>query len=112
MKNAVQEGQTLTLTAPADVSSGSGVLVGSIFGIAATTAKSGEAVECDVVGVFDIAKTAGQAWATVGLLIYWDNVGKTATTVVGTNKLIGCNTKAAAGADATGRVRLSGAFTI
>jgi len=32
-KNYIQSGNVLTLTAPSDVSSGDGLLVGSIFGV-------------------------------------------------------------------------------
>jgi len=44
-------------------------------------------------------------------LIYWDDAAKNATTTVGTNKLIGVATAAAANPSATGRVRLNGSFT-
>ena len=42
MKNYFQPGHTITLTAPAAVTSGGGLLVGAIFGIAAHDAASGE----------------------------------------------------------------------
>jgi len=45
MKNYVQEGKTLTVTAPAAVVSGQYVTVGSIRGVAAYDAASGEPVE-------------------------------------------------------------------
>jgi len=38
MKNFVQPGKTITLTAPYAVTSGDGLLVGSVFGVAAGTA--------------------------------------------------------------------------
>jgi predicted RecA/RadA family phage recombinase len=38
MKNFVQPGNTITLTAPYAVASGDGLLVGYIFGVAAGTA--------------------------------------------------------------------------
>ena len=44
MRNFVQPGNTITLTAPYAVASGDGLLVGSIFGIAAGTAALGEPV--------------------------------------------------------------------
>ena len=56
MKNYIQPGHTITLTAPAAVTSGSGLLVGAIFGIAAHDAASGEPVETLTVGVVDINK--------------------------------------------------------
>lgn len=111
MKNYVQPGDTLTLTAPYAVASGAGLLVGSIFGVATAAAASGAAVEAAVTGVFDLAKATGAAW-TVGARIYWDDTAKNCTTTASTNKLIGVAVAAAASGDTVGRVRLSGAFTL
>lgn len=109
MTNFVQKGKTLTLTAPYTVTSGSGALVGSIFGVAATDVASGVAGEFSVVGVFTLAKNSAEAW-TVGELIYWDNTNKVATATATSNKLIGVATAAAANPSSTGNVRLNGAF--
>lgn len=109
MKNYVQRGDVLTLIAPYAVASGAGLLVGSIFGVATADAASGAEVETKTEGVFDLAKTSAQAW-TAGVLIYWDNTNKVATTSSSDNKLIGAATRAAANPSATGRVRLNGAF--
>lgn len=111
MKNYIQRGETLTLTAPYAVSSGGGALVGSIFGVAATDVASGEEGEFQVQGVFDLTRETGgsTAWS-VGDLIYWDNTNKRATKTATSNKLIGVAARAAADGDATGRVRLNGAF--
>lgn len=111
MKNYVQPGDTLTLTAPYAVASGAGLLVGSIFGVATAAAASGDTVEAAVAGVFDLAKATGAAW-TVGARIYWDDTAKNCTTTASTNKLIGVAVAAAASGDTVGRVRLSGAFTL
>lgn len=72
MKTYVQPGNTVTLTAPNAVASGDGLLVGSIFGLAADTAALGETVEAALVGVFDITKIGSRAW-TAGARIYWDD---------------------------------------
>jgi predicted RecA/RadA family phage recombinase len=109
-KNFIQPGDTLTVVAPADVSSGEGVLVGNIFGIAQFDAKSGDEVEIATRGVFEHAKTSAQAWATVGLEIYWDAGGGKFTTTASTNKLVGVNVATAANPSATGIVRLNGVF--
>ena len=77
MKNHVQPGNTITLTAPYAVASGDGLLVGSIFGIAAGATAIAEPVETALVGVFDITKIGSQAW-TVGAKVYWDRVGAAA----------------------------------
>ena len=111
MKNYVQKGETLTLTAPYAVTSGGGALVGSIFGVAATDVASGEEGEFQVEGVFDLVRQVGGStgW-TQGTLIYWDNTTKVITKTATSNKLIGVSVRAAADGDATGRVRLNGAF--
>lgn len=106
MKNFVQPGDVISVPAPANVTAGGAVLVGSLFGVAVNTALSGAAVEIAVTGVFDLPKTAAQAW-TVGQLLYWS--GTAVTNVASTNKLIGVAAAAAQSADTVGRVRLNGA---
>ena len=111
MKNYVQPGNTITLTAPYAFVSGDGLLVGSIFGVAAGSAALGETVEASLVGVFDLKKVASQAWAA-GDKVYWDNTNKEATKTATANTLIGVATEAVAGGagDVIGRVRLNGSF--
>ena len=111
MKNYVQPGNTITLTAPYAVSSGDGLLVGSIFGVAAGTAALGEAVEAALTGVYDLKKVASQAWAA-GDKVYWDNTAKEATKTTTSNTLVGVAVVAVAGgaSDTIGRVRLNGSF--
>ena len=110
-KNFVQPGSIITLTAPYAVTSGSGLLVGSIFGIATTDAVAGENIETTLVGVFDLKKVASQAWLQ-GDKIYWDNTNKETTKTATSNTLIGVAiTAIGAGADEViGRVRLNGSF--
>jgi predicted RecA/RadA family phage recombinase len=111
MKNYVQPGNTITLTAPYDVASGDGLLVGSIFGVATGAAANGEAIETALVGVFDLKKVGSQAW-TAGDKVYWDNTAKPATKTATSNTLIGVATEAVDGGagSTTGRVRLNGSF--
>lgn len=109
MKNFVMEGKTITLPAPYAITSGQGLLVGSIFGIAAADAAISADVETLLEGVFTLTKATGAAW-TVGALIYWDNTAKNCTTTVSTNKLVGVATAAAASGDTVGNVRLNAAF--
>ena len=111
MKNYVQPGNTITLTAPYAVASGDGLLVGSFFGVAASTAALSESVEVALTGVFDITKVGSQAW-TVGAKVYWDDTNKRCTNVATSNTLIGVAVEAVAGGagDTIGRVRLNGAF--
>jgi predicted RecA/RadA family phage recombinase len=111
MKNYVQPGSTLTLTAPYAVTSGDGLLVGSIFGVAAGDAASGATVEAALTGVFDLTKIGSQAW-TVGAKVYWDDTNKRCTTVATDNTPVGVAVEAVAGGagDTIGRVRLNGSF--
>ena len=111
MKNYVQPGNTITLTAPYAVTSGDGLLVGSIFGIASGDAALNDPVETALTGVFDLTKVGSQAW-TMGAKVYWDNTNKEATKTATANTLIGVATGAVAGGagDVIGRVRLNGSF--
>lgn len=107
MKNFVQDGETVTLAAPADVASGAGFLVGSIFAVAVAAALSGAPVEGKRRGVFTLPKTAAQAW-TQGAKLYWDNTAKSLTTTSSANTLVGAALVAAGSADTSGTVLLTG----
>ena len=109
MKNFVMEGRTITLAAPYALTSGQGLLVGSIFGVASADAAISADVETVLEGVFTLTKATGAAW-TVGALIYWDNAARNCTTTVATNKLIGVAQSAALTGDTVGNVRLNAAF--
>lgn len=111
MKNYVQAGDVLTVTAPANVLSGAGVLVGSLFGVACGDALSGAEVEIKTKGVFDLAKATGAAW-TVGQRLYWDDTAKNLTGTASTNKLVAVAVAAAASGDVVGRATLTAAFTL
>ena len=108
MRTFVQPGAVITVPAPANVTSGDGVLIGSLFGVAGYTAQSGAALDLHLEGVFDLPKVGSQGW-TVGALIYWN--GTACTNVASTNKLIGVAVAAVGGGagETTGRVRLNGA---
>jgi predicted RecA/RadA family phage recombinase len=80
MKTFVQNGDVVTVTAPANVSSGDGVLVGALFGIAAYDADMGAAVEMHRRGVYDVEKAPSQGWSQ-GDAVYWDSDNDRATTV-------------------------------
>jgi predicted RecA/RadA family phage recombinase len=110
MKNSVQQGDVVSVIAPANVASGAGVLVGSLFGVAVAAALSGAPLELQVVGVVDLPKATGQSW-TAGQLLYWS--GTNVTNVASTNKLIGAALPVTglglAAGDTVGRLRLNGA---
>jgi predicted RecA/RadA family phage recombinase len=104
MKNFVQEGDVITLTAPYTRTSGQGALVGSCFGIATVDVTSGSAASFATKGVFDITKATGAI--TQGAKVYWDDTAKNITTTSASNTLVGVATQAQASGDATCRVRL------
>jgi predicted RecA/RadA family phage recombinase len=108
MKNFIQAGNTITITAAADGTSGAGLLVGKLFGVLTADVKVAAEVELAVVGVFELAKVEAQAW-TVGAAVYWDDTAKACTTTVGSNTKIGHAVAAAANPSTVGAVRLSGA---
>jgi predicted RecA/RadA family phage recombinase len=92
---------------PASVTSGDGVVVGNLFGIAAYDAGSGEEVEVSLVGVFELPKTSGQINA--GAAVWWKATNGEVSNVTGSGFCpIGVAVKAAGTNDATVRVRLSG----
>lgn len=106
MKNFVQAGNTIPVTAPSGgVLSGAPVRSGSFFGVASGDAAAGSAVEIALTGVFDLPKKSGDV-VTLGALLYWDGTKVTITS--STNVLIGAATAAAGSSDATVRVRLNG----
>ncbi|MCX6626018.1 MAG: DUF2190 family protein [Candidatus Solibacter sp.] len=99
--NFVQQGHTLTVAAPANVSSGDLVVVGSLIGVAAFDALSGADVEVDTVGVFTLPKTTTDV-VTQGAKLYWDSGTSKLTVTAGTTSrhLVGLAT-AGAGNGAT-----------
>ena len=85
MKNFVQPGQYgLTVTAPANVTSGQVVVVGAIVGIAAFDALAGASVELATEGVYNVAKATADL-LTAGMVAKLDASGNVA--VAGTNKI-------------------------
>jgi predicted RecA/RadA family phage recombinase len=108
MKNFVQPGDVVTLTAPADVAAGVPINNGVLAGVTITAAVSGAPVECATRGVFELGKTGAQAW-TVGQAIYLIPSTRLVTTATTAgNLLIGTAAAIADNPSATGLVRLNG----
>jgi len=105
LKNFVQAGSNVTLTAPATVASGGVVIAGSIVGIAAGAAASGALVDVVVTGIFELPKVSAQAIG-LGAPVYWDAATSLATAVSSGNTRLGTAVAAAANPSATVRVRL------
>lgn len=109
MRNFIQSGEVITVSAPYAVASGQGVLVGALFGIAACDAANGAQVEIKREGVFDISALATDTGA-VGVKAYWDNTNRRITATAGSNTLVGALTGAKANGDTAARVLLDGAI--
>ena len=111
MKNYIQEGRMITVAAPAGgVTSGDGVLIGSLFGVAIKTAAAGETVTIATEGVFDLPKLASAVIAA-GAKVSWDDTAKQVN-APGTGRYpIGIAIEAAGNGAAIVRVRLDGIAT-
>jgi predicted RecA/RadA family phage recombinase len=106
MENFVHPGEVITAIAPAGgVTSGDGVLIGAMFGVAGYTATAGAEVELRVEGVFTFAKTAGDN-ITAGARVFWDDTTKEITTTAAGNLRVGWATQTKAPATTTINVRL------
>ena len=109
MKNFIARGETLEITAGADIPSGAGVLVGATFGVAAGDIAEGATGIINLSGVYGLSKVSGQAWAQ-GARIYWEAAENRCTTTASSNTLIGVAYAAAPNPSAVGQVRLNGSF--
>lgn len=107
MKNFVQPGDVITVTAPRNLNSGDGVLVGALFGVATTSALSGASVDIMPEGVFDITALTTDTGAA-GAHMYWDDTNHRLTTTATNNTLVGALTLAKGSIDTTARVYLDG----
>lgn len=111
MKNYVQEGDRLDLTAPYAVTAGQGALIGATFGVAITDIANGAVGTFTTEGVFTLTKATGASTGGAqGALAYWNNTNRNVTASASGNTKIGVFTATCADADATCRVRLNAAF--
>lgn len=106
MKNYVQPGEQITVTATAAVASGAGVLVGALFGVACGDAAIGGKLTLATTGVYELPKLATDAM-TVGAPVYWDATPGEVTVTAAGNTPIGHAVAAAGNPSATVKVRLS-----
>jgi len=108
MKNLVQKGDVLSLTAQTAIEGGQIVEIGAIVGVAAGDADNGEQFDLHTVGVFRLPKVPTDV-ITVGEELYTDGdvVGEQDTSL--TTK-IGVAVEAAGNGATSVAVRLSGAF--
>jgi predicted RecA/RadA family phage recombinase len=109
MKNYVQNGDNVDITAPYAVSSGGGVLVGALFGVAVVDIANGAVGTIATKGVYSLSKATGASTdGAQGAVAYWDNTAKKVTGVASGNTAVGKFLVAAATGDAVATVRLNG----
>lgn len=109
MKNYVQEGDYLTITAGADVAAGELVQFGSLHGVAVAAIANGEQGVIHMQGVYSLPKltaAAGDA-CTAGGPVYFSSGSVSGTDSSGTRKLVGYAMAAANQAATTVNVRLA-----
>jgi len=109
MKNYIQEGENITLTAPYARLSGEGALVGALFGVAMADVDNGAEGVFTTEGVFTLAKATGASTGGAqGAKAYWVAASKSVSAASSGNTLIGCFAATCADGDATASVRLNG----
>ena len=111
MENFRQPGDIISIVAPTGgVTSGVGVLIVSLFGVATTTTTVGLPAEIVVEGVVEIAKTSALAIA-VGDRLYWDDTAKVVNKTATAQVMVGVAVSAAANPSPTVWMKLTpGAF--
>jgi predicted RecA/RadA family phage recombinase len=114
MKTKISNRSPLDITAPSGgTTSGVGVLIGKIFGIAITSNVAGDTCAVETDGVYDHTAEgagSGQAWA-FGDIVYWDDTNKRLTKTSASNTRVGVAVAAKVTTATTGRVRLDGFVT-
>ena len=109
MRNFVQPGDNLTVTAASAVSSGDGVKLGNIFGIASGDVATGEPLVLVTTGVFELPQVSTDELA-VGDAAYWKAADTAVTSTASGNTKIGVAVAAAGNPSGAVHIRLNGTF--
>lgn len=110
MKNYLEAGNTVVVTAPYDVAAGEFVVVGNLYGVAVAAALSGAPVVLNRGGVYELPKTTGTAW-TQGQKLFWDTGTKKFTHDPSKKPVSSIAFAAALDADTVGQILLAGPET-
>lgn len=104
-----EEGENLPYVLPYDVTSGQGVLVGNVFGVAESNGKAGDSITLNLEGVWLLTKATGaNTGGAFGTIAYWNNTTRAITAVSSGNTKVGSFFRTAADGDATAAVKLNG----
>lgn len=104
MKNFVEKGETITVTAGGAIASGSIVSIGAIAGISAGAYETGETAVVNLCGVYTVTKVTADVIAQ-GAKLYV--IAGEAGTTVGSNVFLGYAHNSAAGVAGTINVLLA-----
>lgn len=109
MKNFVQSGDNIEITASANIASGELVQLGSLHGVAVTAIANGEKGNICRKGVFTLPKLTGASAdaTTAGGPVYFSAGSVSGSDSSGTRKLVGYALEVAAQAATTVKVLLS-----
>jgi predicted RecA/RadA family phage recombinase len=105
--NYVQEGNVITYTAGADISSGNVLVIGTRVGVALTDIANGDTGSVQMSGVFNVA-CLGTDVVTQGAVLYWDSDPGQATLTSTDNTLMGYAFAASGDGVTTVDVKLNG----
>src|SRR3569623_2199117 len=108
MKNFVQKGNALTLTADRTLAAGDAMLVGKIYGVAYDDLAAAATGEVLTEGVCDLTALSTDT-AAIGDVPYWDNTNHRLTTTATGNTRVGVAVAAKAAAATTARIKLDDA---
>lgn len=111
MRNFIRDGRVVNATAPSGgIASSAGVVIGNLFGVAATTAAEGEAFQLVTHGVFELPKL-NTAVLAAGAIVSWDATNKRCDVPASGLYPIGTAIAAAGNGATTVQVRLDGVRT-
>lgn len=105
MRNLLSNGSQVRLLAPYALSTGDGVQIGSLFGVAAGAAAIGGLFDMIMVGEVRITAVSSDTGA-VGTPMYWDNTARALTTTAGANMCVGVLTSAKTSGQTQATIRL------
>jgi len=109
MKNFIQEGKCVQLTAPGGgVTSGTGYIVGGLFVVASHDADATEKFVGCTEGIYSLPKEATTVTFAEGEICYWDVADAEFNDSASGNYAVGTCVEAAGATDATVKVKLVG----
>lgn len=112
MENFIQNGETIAFTSPTGgVSSGDGVLVGNLFGVAVADYAEAATGQMVTRGVFTLPKLSTDT-LTEHQKVYWDATNSRVTETSLDNYPIGVSVAVAGSGTTTAKVRLDGISTV